>query len=582
MKVQPWLLTLGCVALLASASSSQDSARIDQNRLLQDYYQESYGLVSDPGPLLFDGLLRQGLLAKARPDECFTDIGGFPISPPCPGGTEEKTNEAYVWGLTKAGDRLWFGTAPNVHCLVMGSYLGLTSPVETPSYVCEFGESFLAQSTGLPAEIGDFRPPHAYVYDLGAVEPDARLREVQIPDPLALATFQTTLGIRSAGSIDDIVFLAGPALLPPGSINVFAFDAETMAFIGHRNFIEYSNVRKWRAVGGQLYVGVGNSPVNPDRGGTVLRWLDDECDPLAFEVVGRLGSQVAELAEHKGRLFVTTWPDFSTGELASVYHSPVMPDRGLRSMHMDDWTNIWQADMYECSSVCAATYGGGAIASFGDYVYWGTMHVPGLSLRAWASVYGMPTDPLELAAATLGTYRNISIHRARFTDGPEAVRGMEHECVYGMNRLPVYSPASGWRLEENNSGAPLFGVSGFGNLFNNYTWTMEVYRGRLFVGTMDWSYLLLGDLLSEVALPREFELLGSRRFGADLWSFPDTRSPARALSIDGLGNETNYGIRTMLADRTALYLGTANPMNLHSEGGWELWRLQASRPRLVD
>ncbi|MEK0081907.1 hypothetical protein [Benzoatithermus flavus] len=78
-----------------------------------------------------------------------------------------KTNEAYVWGLVQtANDRLWFGTAPNVHCLVIGGFLGQTRAHETRSWVCEFGESKLAhENPVLPAAVGDWRPPSIYEYD---------------------------------------------------------------------------------------------------------------------------------------------------------------------------------------------------------------------------------------------------------------------------------------------------------------------------------------------------------------------------------------------------------------------------------
>ncbi|WP_174256908.1 hypothetical protein [Myxococcus xanthus] len=42
----------------------------------------------------------------------------------------------------------------------------------------------------------------------------------------------------------------------------------------------------------------------------------------------------------------------------------------------------------------------------------------------------------------------------------------------------------------------------------------------------------------------------------------------------GLGNDTNYGVRTLVSDKKALYVGTANPMNLHPDGGWELLQLK--------
>ena len=211
-----WILTITCAFLLGPPSNAQDGTLTDQHRLLMDYYQDSFGLATDPGPRLFEMIASERMLAKAQPDECYTGVGGIPTQPPCFGPSQEKVNEAYVWGLTKSGDRLWFGTAPNVHCLVMGGYLGLTNPVETPSYVCEFGSSALAKSIGLPAEIGDFRPPHAYIYDLSGTDASARLQEIQIPDPGAAIAFSQTLGIRSAGSNAHIVFLAGPALSASG------------------------------------------------------------------------------------------------------------------------------------------------------------------------------------------------------------------------------------------------------------------------------------------------------------------------------------------------------------------------------
>src|SRR5690606_13005357 len=74
------------------------------------------------------------VLAKATPDECFYGLDLPPIIveslPDCEGGIS-KVNEAYVWGLTGYENTLWFGTAPNVHCLVMGGYLDLTMPIAT-------------------------------------------------------------------------------------------------------------------------------------------------------------------------------------------------------------------------------------------------------------------------------------------------------------------------------------------------------------------------------------------------------------------------------------------------------------------
>ena len=42
--------------------------------------------------------------------------------------------------------------------------------------------------------------------------------------------------------------------------------------------------------------------------GAVLRYTGSSSVPLSFEVVGRTDTEVAELAEHEGRLVATTWP----------------------------------------------------------------------------------------------------------------------------------------------------------------------------------------------------------------------------------------------------------------------------------
>ena len=133
--------------------------------------------------------------------------------------------------------------------------------------------------------------------------------------------------------------------------------------------------------------------------------------------------------------------------------------------------------------------------------------------------------------------------------------------------------------------APLFGVPGMGNPFNNYTWTMSVYDGRLWVGTMDWSYLfgeLFPTFFPGAAVPSVYGGASAVR-GADLWNFVSPSFPAVPESLDGICNVSSYGIRTMNADASGLLLGMANPMNLLAsgagpQGGWELIRLVARKP----
>jgi hypothetical protein len=218
------------------------------------------------------------------------------------------------------------------------------------------------------------------------------------------------------------------------------------------------------------------------------------------------------------------------------------------------------------------------------------MHVPFVSTVAHLTVHGTPSTTVGAVAAILGSHRAISIFRGQgFGTASEEI-----ELLYGASTLPVYVPdvlpgVGTWLLLPNNMGVePLWGASGIDNFYNNYTWTMRQYEDQLFVGTMDYSYLLeegLPLLLALLGLPPDTVVpLPESVHGADLYRFPAANAPAVAESLNGVDNPSSYGVRTMIAD-DALYLGMANPMNLltdpaddRPEGGWELLRLALRAP----
>jgi hypothetical protein len=561
----------------------------------------------------FSANLTREILAKAPPDECFDGIGNpyppFTPTPPnyCQSGGIPKVNQAYVWGLTKNGTKLWFGTVANTHCLVMSTSLGLTVPSETGSWVCEFGESEYRNtySPPLPGIIGDFRPPKMYSYDTVT----KTLVDKTPVSGLGGTLVKATSGIRSAGTSGNLVFLAGPSLAPiplePGNgrrgINMFAFNATTGALIGIKNFPEYSDIRQWVTRNGILYTGVRNSA----GGGSILRWTGTLASPFQFQVVGNLDTEAAYLAFHENRLFVTTWP--SATALAGLYMSPVIPSSGLTSAHASSWKKVWEADDYDPDPLTAATYGGGALASYGGYLYWGTMHVPGFATEAALIAHengiidldangNGSLDGDEILNVFWGTYRSISIFSGRYF----GTSSQQLRLLYGENYLSTYDPVqkqytTGYDAAHRNrmpsSFIPLkLGSSGFGNFFNVYTWSMNVYDNKLYIGTFDWSYLLYEGALDAISGGSISEESGSalmetlmaipHSFGADLYYFMLPGLPAQPESTDGLGNHSNYGLRTMLVD-DALYVGTANPMNLLTnptdgkpEGGWELLKLK--------
>jgi hypothetical protein len=538
-------------------------------------------------------------VAKAQPQSCFEGVGIDPenLAPPC-GDAQPKVDQAYIWGLTVANEKAFFGTVANTHCLVIGSFLQSLDPAITPDYVCEFGSSPLVRNGipgvlnpgDLPAAIGDFRPPQLYSYDADSKVLD-NLGET-LP-ATAAGLLATTLGIRAAGSLDGVVLFAGPALNPASGINLFAFDSSG-AFLGATQLPDYNNIRKFLVVEGKLYAGVGT--YGSESTGRVLRWRGSVNSPFDFDEVGILPSTVAELAEHEDRIFVTTWPDIvgSAEAVAGLYMSPTIPQDGLPEVGADaaSWQEIWSVSDYEADPITRQTYGGGALASYGDYLYWGTMHVPSLSTllhgAACENAGKSCTDNSEPQELFLNSERGISIFRARnLTTAPDV------ELLYGYDSMPVFDPQDGsWDTVQNLLGEPpLFGTAGFNNPLNNYTWTMQVFDDRLFVGTMDWTSLLLagigddvidsGNPLIDTLLSATANLLAGTLTGADLWYFPTPEGPALPETLDGVGNSANYGIRTMVAADEQLYIGTANPMNLLTDpdspdqGGWELIALSA-------
>lgn len=552
-------------------------------------------------------ILQSHVLAKAETDECFNGVGQpYPLLNPdktCPAG-QPKRNQAYVWGLTKAWKTLWFGTIANTHCLVMDSFLGIGAAHANPYWTCEFD----AATSGTR----DLRPPHIYNYNLetGALED----KSPTSGSPLFL--IQTTIGFRSAGTLNGVVFLAGPSIIR--GINIFAYDAISGNLLGAQNFPQWNDIRNWLSIKGVLYAGVGNSSVPGPTApaGAIIRWNgESSTDPnvlFDFEVVGNLDSNAANLAEHDGRMYVSTWPIFPGPyqRLIGIYRSPRVPHHGFTAADADNWKKVWEITDYESDPVVAATTAGGALASYKGALYWGTMHVPFLAttiaVRAHAAKQiNLDTDgsgnldPAELLATALGTHRSISVFKGTNLGTPF----QKIKVVYGEKYLPKYDPAAksyriAFEKEFRNRlhQTPTMGASGMGNFFNTYTWTMGAFKESLYIGTFDWSQLarvgiqyLVGGLPG--LDPVEFDKL-REKFGAsvpveggDLFRLSVVRenggkgergktyTEVEAESLSGVGNDTNYGIRTMLVSKHALYLGSANPMNLHPKGGFELLKL---------
>ena len=228
------LLILLGVLTGAFGPVAADAKSVD---MLKQFWTSAYGAADTA--TFKQMALENELLAKAKPDACFYGIGnpdniydpGLVV--PCGVGGKAKVNQAYVWGLAKSGGELWFGTVPNVLCLVEGGFLQVTTPQETDCWTCEFGETqFFNPAPPPDPRIGDWRPPRIFVYDTenSALTEKTNAVLPVYPDRLRL---QTTLGIRSAGTLNDVVILGGPSL--QGGINLFAFHTGSGRFLGSTN-----------------------------------------------------------------------------------------------------------------------------------------------------------------------------------------------------------------------------------------------------------------------------------------------------------------------------------------------------------
>ncbi|WP_432841963.1 hypothetical protein [Dactylosporangium sp. CA-092794] len=511
------------------------------------------------------------LLAKAKPDECFAGVGEpYPAGPPCATG-QPKVNQAYVWGLAQVGKKIWFGTGANVNCIVSGATLNLIKPSINDDWVCEYGQSQLAkQNPTLPPSIGDQRAPQVFYYDTKAGKLVDKTADIDSKSSDDAYRRKTTLGLRAGGAFQGVVLLAGPGL---GTvINLFAFDGETGEYLGSSSLTTAGNIRHFFVAAGALYAGVGVGR-NGDSGGHVLRWTGSRSNPFSFVNVADLPAQAADLTYFNDRLYVSTWPRTSptgTDQLAGLWMSPPLHGGhpGLRDTDAGGWQQVWNASQYEPDPVIAATYGLGGLAAYNGQLYWGTMHVPMKATTVFETVYPQPQGDATKAAIK-NTQRALSVFRGRdFGTGHQRV-----ELLYGESALPAYDPATATWSAKPTGYTPKYGASGFGNPFNNYEWIMTVTAGKLFVGTMDWSYI------AHYLLPPGQGNIDPSIYGGDLWAF-DCDGPAEAVSTTGVGNYLNYGVRNMIPDGSTVYLGMANPMNLRTDpndavpdGGWELIKM---------
>jgi hypothetical protein len=133
-------------------------------------------------------------------------------------------------------------------------------------------------------------------------------------------------------------------------------------------------------------------------------------------------------------------------------------------------------------------------------------------------------------------------------------------------------------------------VDGFGNRFNLYAWSMQVFNGRLYVGTLNqqtggeiWAYdgtqwqQVLKQILRRTGntgfrsmiIFHGFLFTGGTNdtYGAELWRTSDGVHWRKIVS-GGFGDKNNESIRGVAVFQDKLYIGLQNA----SGSGGQLWR----------
>ena len=450
-------------------------------------------------------------LAQSWADEYFYGIGNTNnlyvptgIDPTnCPAGSVPKVNQSYIWGMAKSGDDIYFGTLANANVVVSEVYLGANAPSQSFSTVQETTNSYYGKLHG---GTEDWRPPQLFRYNI----PSHTLTLLDTNLPAAdFDALQLVGGIRAGGATPAtkanphrMVMLAGIAVAHDGlsptavtnadGLTFFLFDATTMRFVAHAFRPQWTNIRRFAELNGDLYFGVQKPNV---LGGAVVRWVNNPAAagyPFAFQEVGNLDNMGADICIHQGQLFVSTWPGYvegSTNQIMAaitnaanlyksapgIWRSPTVPATGLTTAHANQWQKIWSVANYEPDVVTALTLGCGALASFDGYLYFGTIQVPltGYVAHNLVYPYNAPTNTAGQTLINANTQRATSLFRAHNFRAPVSLNGIvlqqgaDVELLYGNTQYPTWVPSNSssgaWVSTTNLMGqAAAMGPAGFG------------------------------------------------------------------------------------------------------------------------
>lgn len=517
-----------------------------------------------------------------------------------PQGAVGKRNGSYVWAMTSVDDNLWFSVLNNGWCGWMMVSLNI-SPSQSSHWACEtYSSSYPDQAKRDPnapwvegASIiqRDWREPYIYWRE----STTGRIHRANSDHPTFKHIMARSFSFRAAGSFDGIVFMASnPLVQSDKSIYILAFDGRNGKFIDGVQLENYVNIRRFLTANHTdgskaLYLLLGSEMHSSSHPNHLLRWKGSRAHPFGtadeqsatpgFDVVGDLGNAGAgaELITHRNRLLVTTWGGDDTP--AGLYQSGPIPANGFTKDQPASFHQVFSVADFEPDPVIANAWLMGAITEYQGQVYWGTMHPGGQAFTHLLRKH--PSTLLKLTEAVPKTHRRTHLFRTDFSD-PEKPKT---ELLYGASSYWTFDNGD-WVKKPNLMGLkPLLGIAGYGDYFNEYTWTLIPYNGSLYIGTF--------DIAGPMNLIREGINCGTSCFvlesmakhkgnepriaGFDLLRLDDPQKPAVVITRDGFGNPANNGVRNALVLNDALYIGTSTYTNLpppQGQAGWELFTLR--------
>ncbi|MEG1585910.1 MAG: T9SS type A sorting domain-containing protein [Bacteroidales bacterium] len=547
--------------------------------------------------------IRYKELVKAPQDGCYYGIGDPRNLYEPTGMTQEqcitceeeggkiKKNQSYVWGLTQGNGQIFYGVNTNYLCNTISEInkqgsgmIPLLPPYENKCWTCEYGKS---NTAGDEPMWGDWQQPRIYHYD-----PITKQNKDVTPEGNEVLNY--TYGLRSAGTLNDVSFIAGPN--KDKGISMYAYNNTNGNFIGAHNMFEVPgfegktlyNIRRWLVVNNVLYCGAEYKS-DKSKGGVILKWTGNAENPFSFAVVGWTKGGAAELVFLNNRIYVGTWP-------ASIAQSPVMEGTEFQTITTDPSEGVWPTIFdygknYDPDLIQSNVASNGGMCVYNGQIYFGTMHM------TWGNHFMIPqlyrvdaSDTQALLQAWLGSYRAAALFRLTDFPDKEGAESYNVELLYGEEKLPAYNfQTKKWEIKPTKMGAPLYGKSGFNNMFNNYIWSMSVLNDKLYIGTMDYTDLIVPQIESleqyldvkypPYLIPILYQLMShTQQQGFNLMCIAGSDEKAKLINHNGFNNESAYGIRNMITIDDKMYIGTGNPLNLHEQGGWQLFELTEGDP----